>query len=737
MLINKPYLFVSFKSWKKTEKETIKSFINNGKNTVFVPEPAQNISLIGVGKPTHNYVTLRNQLEVKSDPEFPLSMSRYQVTIEGRKEEKLPQKIFVYDLSVSDGSKVILRKEYRCKNQWSFFGLQSLIKAAEERSRVEEGAVRIDSLNEPSIVDFRFRLTYKNGILRFEDPLGEGAWSKGTFAPSSELIIAKLAASGKLNVEAIFEDVFRLIIFSKTQSDPSVLTELLDTTYLRDCTRHINEFTRACAESSKDSKYIRSSEVSKLPEDLINDEEYFLTKLIHEKSSLYSIEKFCSNNFSILVDQFCSIDAFKNKDLSLSDPKEDAKNQDAKADGYIWRVSSVFNDEISKLCNALINSAISKRNIRINDPFNHAGDIMFDLMLTHDINEHTVQLLRQSISFEGSAIFVVVKEKSSNVILLWQKLTTSMPPQSSFGIIEDSLFYLHSDSTDPTRTFETKSINLSKLISEATKKDIYSVASMNNETVSWDQGNSQTIGMAASGNMLVTINYQYDLCIWNQISKDQIAKKDISQKIVQYKFSKEHPPTECLAFVRIINPKLILVILFKEFAFKTFLVSPKAAEDGKSSYQVLDKYETLFDAAVDNEEGGSKSNKPSTLSQNCLYPFHYPILIKRAVGHLLILPYKILDFELLFISENIQLLHLATKAKNPKLLFAKLLPDVYSRELKDGKPVYKAIDGTKKLYESYFSADSTDPSRINIVVVKKQKDKTPESIRVIRCMLKI
>ena len=725
---NKPYLFVSFKSWKKTEKATILSFLRNGKNTTLVAGPKLEIPLVGVSHPSHHYIALRNQLEVRSDNEFPLSLTKYEVTIKGCKD-KTTQK-FLYDLTVLVGGKVVVQKVFCCKKQWSFLGVQSLIKHAEDRSYGQDDQKIIDSLSESKLEDFQIVLTYKNGILRFDDLLGTGVWGMGIFALSTESLINELASSSKLTVETIFEEISRLIQFTQNPEnhiDLQTLELLVDKVYLEERLAVIRDFLHFCAQS-------KSNEVPKIQNDLIKDADSFLKALNKKSSALDEIKRFDTNNKGAKINQFCSIDAFQDKQAPLFSQTEEKHKADAKADGYIWRLSRIFNEEVAKLCNSFISLAISKRNIKINDPFNETGDFMYSQLLTHDIGEHNVQLLRPSIFLEGSAICIVIREKKTNMILLWQKLTTSMPPQCSFGIIDDNLFFLHSDSTDPSRTFETRSINLIHLISEASKRDIHSVLSMNSDLVSWDQGSSATIAMATYRDMLATVNSQYELFVWTELKNSEIIKKEKGSKTAVYKFSKGHPPTECTAFTRIINHNLILIVFFKEFAFKTFLVSQK--ENNNLSYSVLDRYETLFDAAVEQEEGG-KNQKQSTFSQNCPYPFHYPILIKMSVGHLLILPYKGLDFELLLISENVRLLHLATKPKTPKLLFVKFFPDAFAREPKDGKITYKAIDSTKKMYESYFSADSTNPSRINIVVVKKQKSKTPESIRVIRCMLKL
>jgi len=113
--------------------------------------------------------------------------------------------------------------------------------------------------------------------------------------------------------------------------------------------------------------------------------------------------------------------------------------------------------------------------------------------------------------------------------------------------------------------------------------------------------------MATYKDTLVTINNQYEFFIWTDLHKQEIIRKEKPAKTTQYKFSKDHPPTECMAFIHIFNPTLILVVFFKEFAFKTFLISPKAEQKEKTSFEVLDKYETLFDLSTTR----SSSKEPS------------------------------------------------------------------------------------------------------------------------------
>ncbi len=405
---NKPYLFVSYKSWKKTERDIIKSFVRQGKNSAMVAEPVQAISLTGVGKPSHHYVTLRNQLEVKSACEFPLSMSKYQVSIVGRKEKD--PKRFVYDLTVSDGSREVARRHYRCKKQWSFLGVQSFIKQAEERSNGQDEQKMIENLSEPTLDDFQIKLTYKNGILRFEDPLGEGVWGSKNFAFGSDLLLDTIMASKTFAVSHIFEEVCRLIDFAEAQKDHTGLDQLVDKDHLNERLALISTFLQECAVPKANTSMRQSSEPPKISDGLLTNADTFLRALTNknsDKSDFDKIKRFYTDSKGKPVSQFCSIEVFKRKDIDSNKSLENM-TQDAKADGYIWRLSHIFNEEISKLCDAFINSVISKRCIKINDPFFDSGNIMFDLLLSHDIDEHNVQLLRQSISLEGRCLLSVL-----------------------------------------------------------------------------------------------------------------------------------------------------------------------------------------------------------------------------------------------------------------------------------------------------------------------------------------
>ena len=714
---NKLVFFVSYNGWKLTESQVGKRFRRRGKVALLSNCIMSEIPLKNTYKPTCKYSALRQQIEISPELHLPVHLSNFEVSIVGTRG--LDGLGFKYSMSIKRGNQTVVEREYNTMKQWEFLNIRKNIILEEANSRYNADTKYMENLKEPSIDDFKFSLSYINGRIHFEDPLGKGVWQNEVFGKDLESNLESRFLSRKTVLNDLFGDLAQLATYISTCREYKHIAHLIDMKELDYQVQLLNKFKSLNKEFGSDDIGIKNFH-SAIPSNLLTNGEGFLKSLCLDNANK-EIRDLLSNlkdrKDRLISDFLNPQDLLKN----ASSPYEMPQNlkDDAAADGYIWRICRCFNTEISKICDLFLNQLLNKTIVNITGPLTTPKNLLFEEIYEEKNENHHFQLMRSKDEKEPGGLHFVVYDSTNKLkrILFWNKLSSSSPPKCFYAALPNQLIYLKSDTNDPARAFELKSLTY-KNISSST---IHLSPTLNLNEEQLDSNTNGFMALSSLGSKFAVINHKNELNYYKGVPKDDLIKKAvISSPTKKWELGKQYPPRESIGFLHFVNDNLIVSVFFNEFCFKSFLLDVDETE-------VMAKHECIFDAAVDQKK---KSNKSSSLSQNSPHPYHYPIATTLSVGVLLLLPYKHLDFEIVFVCPQARQFVIGTRVKADKAIFLKYFPDS-TVELKQ--------NSARPNYMSYFSLDQADEGVINIVVVKKKHDSTEieEKVHYLRCILRL
>lgn len=648
--------------------------------------------------------SLHSHLILLADATFSMELSTLKLEICCEpNEDKFLGSSGKYSLEIKNGDHSMVRQDYVNEVPWSMLGLRQKILAEFDRSLHRKEGEELLLFEHPKI-----KITYYQGALHYEDELGSGVWYEGSFMSEEQhKVMRQMKQDNEVagHFIRLVSNVLRLAL-----SNHDRLLSFIDENEL---SKVINCVAQLVSRNS--SKISRD-----IARPYLTNGKLFIETMKKSPEHVRALEKEWRDLKKILetiyqgkIERKQTLDELKEQFKEQND--QTAMLLQAREMNNVWRFSQEFNSSVKEFCSIIIDQTIDKQLISLKTPVKTRRfedfycRVLFEIRQVH---KPVIQICRSIWPMQEGQLDLVVRDYSDpNAILRWELLSKCSPNEFAFCRLQDLIIFLAGNHQHDS-VFTVRSLSISAIYEALSRgeelprseelplefsKQCCSVSSLNNRvTVALS---NKTIMHYSSG----SLETKYPAI---DLSKNPNAKDPM--------FAFKHFDANCLA-----------VVMFNEVYFSVYFAKYS------SNYELETKklHDTLFDDLNIKRNGSLQPKKFSFIGEN---QYRYPLLIHQPHGCVMLFPYKLMKFELIYVTNRgeCSLMH-SQNQMHPLLKAIERLPPPAQNK----KPVQKPVNPS---HYSFFETDLESKSVINIICYDFGRQTTQDNgIDIIRCMLKL
>ncbi len=650
--------------------------------------------------------SLHSHLILRADADFPMDLSKLKLEICCEPiEDKFGGSSGRYSLEIKNGDESMVLQDYINELPWSMLGLRQKILAEFDRSPQRKEGDELLLFEHPKV-----KVVYYQGALHYEDDLGSGVWYEGTFMSEDQYrVMRQMKQDNEVagHFIRLVSNVLRLAL-----SNPERLMSFIDEAELTKVITCVAQLvSRNSSKISRDKArpYLTNG---KLFIETIKKSPEQVRALHNEWQALKSI---LETIYQGKIERKLTLDELKEQFREQNNIE--AELLQAKELNRVWRFSQEFNTSVMEFCCIILDQTLDKQLISLKTPVKSRRfedfycRVLFEIKQVH---KPIIQICRSIWPMQEGQLDLVVRDYSDpNFILRWSLLSKCSPNEFAFCRLQDMLIFLAGNHQHDS-TFSLMSLSVS---------EIYQAVARGEEL---PQPEEMPVEFAKICCSVSSLDNRVTVAL-NSKTILHYSSRSFETKYPPIDLSTNTSAKDPMFAFKHFDPNTLAVVMFNEVYFSVYFVkySPNYEPTTKKIHDVL------FDDLNTKRLGSLQPKKFSFIGEN---QYRYPLLIHQPHGCVMLLPYKLMKFELIYVTNRGECMLMHGKSQTHPLLkgIERLPPPA-----PDKKPTPKPASANPSNY-SFFETDLESKSIINIICFDFGRRTTMENgIHIIRCMLKL
>ena len=663
---------------------------------------------VSLGDKTVELNSLNSYLILMGEASLPTELSNLKLVIESE-PDKDGRAHGIYKFRLEDKDGALIEQTYISKLPWDALGIRAKALSNNLGSTVHQ---RKDEDDLVLIDHFKLKITYFQGTLFYEDELGSGVWYENRFISEEQYkLIRKVKQENEL-ATSFLRKISHVLTLA--QANPQRLIHTIDQEVLSKILWFVAQLI------SKNSNKI-SAEIAK-PQ--LRNGKKFIEEMTASPARLHQLaidwkklKGLLENIYHGKIERKTTIEEAL-ASLPLNDPTNDvAQVLQAKETGRIWRYSQDFNDAITDFCSTILDQSLDKQLVSLKTPVKKRtfGDFYHRVIFEcRKANKPVLQLVRNLWQDPLSPLDLVIRDyKDSNFIYRWITLSKCSPHEYSFTTINDYIVFLSGNYPKETR-FTLKSISIQDTLDSAIR----------NLTIKEPQEvpieNSQICCSVSSHNSHLVVAFQNKTVVQYSLQKEEGCLIISSSMPIDLSLN-PNARDPMYAFHQF-NKDSLAICMFNEVYFSLYFY------DFSLDLPAKKVHESTFDSLLTQ----GQIPRPKSFGFIGENQYRYPIIIGHYHGCVVLLPYKLMMFDLLFITNRgeVVLMHSHNDEDSVLRCVQRPLPLLAGKKKADGNETPSCL--------TYFERDLDNRNIINIVCVDYSRTVNVSSgVDIIRCILRL